>query len=176
MNIENRIRYISGHKVMIDSDLSTIYGVTTKRLNEQVRRNRKRFPKDFMFRLTQNEFRSLRSQIATLETGRGKYRKFLPYAFTEHGAVMLASILNSETAVKASIVVVRAFVKLRELLATHKELASKLERLESISNKHDKETRTLFLAIRQLMSTPKPTIPTPAPMKRVGYRRKNEEN
>jgi hypothetical protein len=114
---------------MLDSDLAELYGVTTKRLNEQVKRNRQRFPADFMFQLTSDEATNLRSRIATSKQGRGG-RRYRPYAFTEHGAIMAASVLNSYRAIEVSIYVARAFVKLREMLRTHKELARKLAELE----------------------------------------------
>lgn len=135
---------------MLDSDLAELYGVTTGRLNEQVSRNRERFPSDFAFQLTQQEFARLMSQIAISKKGRGGRRK-LPYAFTEHGAVMLASVLNSPIAVQASIQVVRAFIRLRELLVSHKELAKRLDELEA---KYDKQFAAVFEAIRQLMTPP----------------------
>lgn len=134
--IESRIFLIRGSKVMLDSDLADLYQVSTKRLNEQVRRNRERFPKDFMFQWTPRETAALRSQFATSNRQRGG-RRYRPYAFTEHGAVMLASVLNSPVAVQASIRVVRAFVRLREDLATHKELAGKLTELERRIETHD---------------------------------------
>jgi hypothetical protein len=128
--IDRQIYLIRAEKVMLDSDLAVLYGVTTKRLNEQVKRNRKRFPQDFMFQLTPAEVQELnRSQNAT---GSQKHRdpRYRPFAFTEHGAVMLASVLNSQIAITASIQVVRAFVRLRSVLAAHKELARRLEKLE----------------------------------------------
>jgi phage regulator Rha-like protein len=128
--VERKIYLLREEKVMLDSDLAELYGVSAKRLNEQVKRNRRRFPDDFMFQLTAEEAEFLRSQIATLKTGRGQHRKYRPYAFTEHGAVMLASVLNSPIAVAASIQVVRAFVRLRAILATHKDLARKLAEME----------------------------------------------
>ncbi len=143
--IEGSILIIRGQKIMLDSDLAALYGVTTKRLNEQVRRNLDRFPEDFMFQLTAEEAESLRSQIATLKGGRGQHRKYLPHAFTEHGAVMLASVLNSPIAIEASIRVVRAFVRLRSILAAHKELARRLEALE-------KETKQNFNVVFKLIS------------------------
>jgi len=148
--IESRILLIRGHKVMLDSDLAELYGVTTKRLNEQVKRNRQRFPADFMFQLTSDEATNLRSRIATSKQGRGG-RRYRPYAFTEHGAIMAASVLNSHRAIEVSIYVVRAFVKLREMLRTHKELARKLAELEKRIEGHDEEIIVLFEAIRQLM-------------------------
>jgi len=140
---------------MLDEDLARIYGVTTKRLNEQVKRNKVRFPDDFMFTLTNKELADLRSHFATSSWGG---RRQPPNAFTEHGAVMLASVLNSPIAIEASIQVVRAFVKLREILADNKELAEKLANLE---NKFDHNFSVVFEAIRQLMkpeAKPKPRI------------------
>jgi phage regulator Rha-like protein len=147
--IERAIILVRGEKVMLDSELAEIYGVETKRLNEQVRRNLKRFPTDFMFQLTAEEWDSLRSQIATLK--RGEHRKYRPNAFTEHGALMLANVLNSERAAQTSVMVVRAFVRLRQLLSSNAELARKLEALEK---KYDAQFKVVFDAIRQLMSPP----------------------
>jgi hypothetical protein len=151
--IERRIYLIRKQKVMLDADLADLYGVPTKRLNEQVKRNKDRFPEDFMFQLTREEVDALnRSQIAT---GTQKHRdpRFPPYAFTEHGTVMLANVLKSHTAISASIQVVRAFVRLREILATHKDLAQKLEALEK---KYDRQFKIVFDAIRQLMAPEEP--------------------
>lgn len=142
--IEDRIHIIRGQKVMLDSDLAALYGVTTKRLNEQVRRNQERFPERFMFQLSEEEAKSLRSQFATSNERRGG-RRYLPYVFTEHGAVMLASVLNSPIAIQASIQVVEAFVKLRSILAAHKELARRLEALE-------KQTKQNFEVVFKLIS------------------------
>lgn len=150
-SIERKIYLIRGQKVMLDSDLAELYEVTTKRLNEQARRNADRFPADFMFQLSSDEFESLRSHFATLKQGRGKHRKYLPYAFTEHGALMAASVLNTPKAVEVSIYIVRTFVKLREMIASHKDLAKKLEELE---RKYDGQFRVVFDAIRQLMIPP----------------------
>ena len=132
---------------MLDSDLAELYGVTTKRLNEQVRRNRERFPSDFMFRLEIHEVAILRSQFATSRLHGG--RRHQPLAFTEHGALMLASVLNSPVAVEASIHVVRAFVRLRALLATHVELAHKIKDLET---RYDTQFKVVFQAIEELMA------------------------
>jgi hypothetical protein len=115
---------------MLDADLATLYGVPTKRLNEAVRRNLSRFPESFMFTLSREEAESLRSQIATLETGRGRYSKYAPNAFTEHGVVMLSSVLNSERAIQMSIQVVNAFVRLRQIVEHHKDIAARIEKLE----------------------------------------------
>ena len=149
--IERAILLIRHEKVMLDSDLAEIYGVETKRVNEQVRRNLTRFPPDFMFQLTAQEWDSLRSQFATLK--RGQHRKYPPYAFTEHGALMLANVLNSERAAQTSVQVVRAFVRLRQLLSSNAELARKLESLEK---KYDTQFRAVFDAIRKLMTSEPP--------------------
>jgi hypothetical protein len=133
--IERAIHVVRGEKVMLDSDLAGLYGVTTGQLNQQVQRNRKRFPKDFAFRLTRKELTILRSQIVTSSSDWGG-RRSMPLAFTEHGAVMLASVLNSPIAVEASIQVVRAFIRLRELLVSHKDLVKRLDELEA---KYDKQ-------------------------------------
>lgn len=159
--IESRIFLIRGHKVMLDSDLAELYGVTTKRLNEQVKRNKERFPSDFMFQLTSDEAKRLRSQFATSKRGGRRYR---PYAFTEHGAIMAASVLNSHRAIEVSVYVVRAFVKLREMLRTHKELARRLAELEKRIEGYDEEIIALFEAIRQLMEPPEKHA------KRIGFR------
>jgi hypothetical protein len=150
--IERAILLIRGEKVMLDSNLAVIYGVSTKALNQAVKRNASRFPLDFMFRLSEDEVAVLnRSQIVT---GSQKHRdpRFPPYAFTEHGALMLANVLNSERAAQTSVQVVRAFVRLRQLLSSNTELARKLEALE---NKYDRQFKVVFDAIRQLMSPPK---------------------
>jgi phage regulator Rha-like protein len=147
---------------MLDSDLAELYGVSTSRLNEQVKRNTHRFPADFKFRLTADEVRSLRSQFATSNKGRGG-RRYRPYAFTEHGALMVASVLNTRRAVELSVYVVRAFIKLREMLATHRELARKLAQLEKRMEGHDDEITAIFEAIRQLME------PEEKPAKRIGF-------
>ncbi len=154
--IENRILLIRGHKVLLDADLAALYGVTTKRFNEQVRRNAMRFPEDFMFRLSAEEWDSLRSQFATLKTGRGEHRKYLPLAFTEHGAIMAATILNSPHATEFSVYVVRAFVRLRQFLANHKDLARRLDAHEKKLARHDQAIAGLMNTIRELMAPPEP--------------------
>ena len=150
--IEKVIYIIRGRKVMFDSGPAKLYGTSTKRFNEQIRRNGDRFPDDFMFRLSDEEWTVLRSQTATSKKGRGG-RRYTPSAFTEHGAVMAANVLNSPRAVQASIEVVRAFVRLREVLASHKDLARKLTALEK---KYDHQFKVVFDAIRQLMAPPEP--------------------
>ena len=163
--IAQAIFVIRGQKVIIDADMAELYEVTTKRFNEQVRRNLERFPQDFMLQLSQEEWDALRSQFATLKTGRGQHRKYLPYAFTEHGAIMAATILNSPRATEVSVYVVRAFVRLREVLASNKELALKLSELESrIGRKldsHDQAIAGILNAIRELMRPPEPAKKRP---------------
>ena len=154
--IESRILLVRGHKVLLDGDLAALYAVSTKRFNEQVRRNAARFPEDFMFRLSAEEWDSLRSQFATLKTGRGQHRKYLPLAFTEHGAIMAATILNGPRATEVSVYVVRAFVRLRELLASNKELARRLDQLEKKLGSHDQAIAGLVNTIRSLMAAPEP--------------------
>lgn len=160
--IESRILLIRAHKVMLDSDLAELYGVTTKRLNEQVKRNKERFPADFMFKLTAKEKSEVVANCDHLK--KLKFSPALPHAFTEHGAIMAASVLNSRRAIEVSVYVVRAFVKLREMLRTHKELARKLAELEKRIEGHDEEIMALFEAIRQLMEPPE------KPAKRIGFR------
>ncbi|MFA7270921.1 MAG: ORF6N domain-containing protein [Sterolibacterium sp.] len=170
--IASRILVMRGQKVMIDADLAELYGVPTKRLNEQVRRNQDRFPADFIFELTADEFANLKSQFATSSWGG---RRKLPLAFTEHGAIMTATVLNSPRAVEMSVYVVRAFVRLREVLASHKELSKRLDDLEqtteALALRHDTfahntraQLKQVFEAIRELMAPP------PAPPKRpIGF-------
>jgi phage regulator Rha-like protein len=150
---------------MIDSDLTAIYNIETRVLKQAVRRNIDRFPRDFMFELTKDEYDSLRSQSVTLK--RGQHAKYLPFVFTEHGSLMLASILKSEVAVKASLNIVRAFVKLREMLASNKELAQKIEILKQ---KYDKQFKVVFAAIKQLMQEPET-----GERKELGYKYKNKK-
>lgn len=164
--IEYRILVIRGHKVMLDSDLARAYGVSVKQLNQAAKRNADRFPVDFMFQLTWDEDRFLRSQIVTLNAGRGRHRKYPPYAFTEHGAVMLATVLNSPVAVQASIQVVRAFVRLRQMVLTNDKLRRKLAQIEAKLQQHDEHFAAVFEAIRQLMDEDdEPAKPRP----QIGY-------
>ena len=150
--IGRRILLIRGHKVMLDRNLAKLYGVSTKALNQAVKRNRERFPNDFMFQLTQGEKEEVVTNCDHLR--QLKFSTVLPYAFTEHGAIMLASVLNSQRAVEVSIYVVRAFVKLRETLSRHRNLAQKLMELEQKLESHDEQIRSLFHAIRELMAPP----------------------
>jgi len=192
-----RIFLLRGEKVLLDSDLAQLYGVGTKRLNEQVRRNIKRFPADFMFQLTEDEIEFIRSQIATLEADSIFYkenqqfsnlrsqivtsnlrsqiatssleyggRRYLPYAFTERGVAMLSSVLNSERAIQVNIEIMRAFVRLREILSSNKELSRKLDQLEK---RYDHQFKIVFDAIRELMAPPA------APKKKkIGFGREKE--
>lgn len=157
--IEQRILIIRGQRVMLAADIASVYGVTPRRLNQQVNRNRERFPSDFAFRLTPTERDEVVSKCNHLK--QLKFSPNLPFAFTEHGALMLASVLNSPIAVKASIQVVRAFVKLREVIAAHKELA---QRLDDLEKRCDTQFKTVFDRIRELMAPP------PEPPRRIGFR------
>lgn len=160
--IEQRIFLIRGRKVMVDRDLAELYGVKTKQLNRQVKRNIQRFPEEFMFRLTEEERAELVPIWHRFRTM--KHSSVLPYVFTEHGVAMLASVLNSERAIKISISIIKTFVKLREIISTHKELALKLGQLERKIEKHDEEIKTIFDAIRQLMIPPDP------PKRKIGFK------
>ena len=164
----SRILLVRRQKIMLDADLAALYGVRTKRFNEQVRRNRDRFPPDFMFRLTDQEVAILRSQFATSslgprQTGWGGQR-YLPFAFTEHGAIMAATRLNTPQATEVSVFVVRAFVRLREMVAANKELAKKLDELERRVSHHDEAITSIVRAIREL-ATPS----EPKPKRRIGF-------
>jgi hypothetical protein len=163
-DITRAILVLRGRRVLLDADLAVLYGVTTRRLNEQVRRNRKRFPDDFLFELTTEEFANLKSRFATSSWGGRRKR---PLAFTEHGAIQAATILNSPRAVEMSVYVVRAFVKLRELLSTNRELARRFEQLESRLDRklteHDEAIAAILSAIRELM---KPRDP---PRRGIGF-------
>jgi hypothetical protein len=163
--IERAILSIRGKKVMLDSDLAVIYGVPTKVLNQAVKRNENRFPSDFMFQLTEAE----KSEVVTScdHLARLKFSPHLPYAFTEHGALMLANVLNSERAAQTSVQVVRAFVRLRQMLASNAELARKLETLEK---KYDRQFKVVFDAIRRLMSPPE------TKRREIGFHVKHEDS
>lgn len=164
--IERKIFMIRGQKVIIDSDLAELYDVTTKHLNQQIKRNISRFPQDFLFQLTERETASMRSQIVTASdpdairsqnaTASKRNVRYLPNAFTEHGVIMAASVLNSQRAVDVSVYVVRAFIRLRQMLAANKDLAHKLAELERKVESHDGAIRSLVTAIRQLMRQPEP--------------------
>jgi hypothetical protein len=165
--IAKAILMLRGQRVLLDAELATLYGVSTKALNQAVKRNAARFPADFVFRLTPDEAESIRSQIVTLKSRRGAHRKYAPYAFTEHGAIMAATVLNSGRAVEMSVYVVRAFVQLRELLASNAELARRLDeleaRIESKRTRHDEAIAAMLSAIRELMK------PAPAVQRGIGF-------
>ena len=175
--IENKIYVIRGQKVMLDKDLAGLYGVLTKYLNQQVRRNIKRFPEDFMFQITKEELEVLRLQIATLNEvqdskilrfqigtlKQGQHIKYLPYAFTEHGILMLSSVLNSQRAIDVNILIMRTFSRLRQMLANNKELSGKFEQLEKRVFKHDSDIRELVRDIRKL------TIEKTGKPSRIGF-------
>jgi hypothetical protein len=153
--IDLRILILRHQKVILDTALAELYNVPVKRLNEQTKRNRKKFPADFMFQLTPRENKSLRSQFATSKIGRGG-RRSLPYAFTEHGAIMAATVLNSEQAVEMSVFVVRAFVRLREMLAANREIAARIEDLEAHLDTHDGAIHEIIKVIKRLMNPRQP--------------------
>ena len=148
--VESRILFLRHQRVILDTDLAELYGVPVKRFNEQVKRNQERFPADFMFQLTSRERDALRSQFATSNKSRGG-RRYSPYAFTEYGAIMAATVLNSERAVQISVFVVRAFVRLRDMLATNRRLAGKIDELENRLDTHDSAIVNLFATIKRLM-------------------------
>jgi ORF6N domain len=154
--VESRILILRHQRVILDVDLAELYGVTVKRLNQQVTRNRERFPSDFTFQLTAKEHETLRLQIATSNKRRGG-RRYAPHAFTEHGAIMAATVLNSERAVQMSVFVVRAFVRLREMLATNRRLAGKIDELENRLDTHDSVIQDLIEAIKELMTPEEPS-------------------
>jgi phage regulator Rha-like protein len=154
--ITHSILALRGQKVLLDSDLAALYGVATKVLLQAIKRNPRRFPDDFMLRLSNQEWAALRSQIVTLKPGRGQHRKYLPYAFTEQGVAMLSSVLNSERAISVNIEIMRAFVRMRDLLTSNKELAQKLAELERKVSGHDQAIVGILKAIRELMNPPVP--------------------
>jgi hypothetical protein len=163
--IDERIFWIRGHKVMLDSDLASLYGVPTKSLNLSVLRNSERFPADFMFRLTARETGLLRFQFETSNKGRGG-RRYLPYVFTEHGVAMLSSVLGSRRAIQVNIGIMRTFARIRHIVSTNKTLARKLEELERRVRSHDTHIRSIFQAIRELMERPED------PQLKIGFRPK----
>jgi hypothetical protein len=152
---------------MLDQDLADLYDVPTKRLNEQVKRNIDRFPADFMFQLTDEEFENLKSQIATSSWGG---RRVAPYAFTEHGVLMLSNVLNSERAIKVNIQIMRIYTKMRELLLTHKDILLKLEQLESQVAQNSEDIQSIFAVLKELLNPPQ------EPRPRIGFRRSGEED
>jgi hypothetical protein len=167
--IEKAILLIRGQKVILDRDLGALYEVATKVLNQAVRRNLQRFPEDFMFQLSKEEFEDWKSQIVTSNPAAKMGLRKRPFAFTEQGVAMLSSVLNSDRAIEVNIAIMRAFVKLREILATHKDVARKLEEIERKLGEHDEHFRVVFEAIRQLMLPPS----APEKKRRIGFAREN---
>lgn len=163
-SIERRIYLIRGLKVMLDRDLAELYQVPTKVFNQAVKRNKRRFPEDFMFRLSAGEGQILRSQVVTLERGRGRHSKYPPYAFTEQGVAMLAAVVHSRRAIETSIAIVRVFVRLREMLAQHRQLSHKMAELEQTQNKHAAHIATIYEMVEHLMAPSE--VP---PNRRIGF-------
>lgn len=163
--IQNKIYEIRGQKVMLDFDLAELYETETKRLKEAVRRNIERFPPDFMFEITREEYTSLRTKSATLEKGRGKYSKFNPFAFTEQGVAMLASVLNSSKAIQVNISIIRVFVMVRQYALTHKDLTEKLKELET---RYNKQFADIYEALRYLIDKDKKQLEQ-GKRKPIGY-------
>src|SRR3989338_4201160 len=167
--IEQKIFVIRGHKIILSPHLAKLYGVEPRALIQAVKRNKERFPLDFMFQLSDKEFRNLKSQFVI--SSWGGFRRTPPYAFTEQGVAMLSSVLRSKRAVQVNIVIMRTFVKLREILATHKDIAAKLETLEKKYQKHDVVIKQIFEAIRKLMTSD----PVP-PSRRIGFAHHDERS
>jgi len=167
-SIQDKILLLRGQKVMLDEDLAGLYGVQTKVLNQAVKRHIKRFPPDFMFQLYEEEYTeavALRSQFVTLKKGRGQHRKYLPFAFTEQGIAMLSSVLNSDRAIEMNILIMRAFVNLRDIICSHKDLVRKLDELET---KYDAQFALVFDAMRQLIT------PIESKKRKIGYIREEQ--
>ncbi len=160
--VGSKILVLRNQKVILDADLAELYGVSVKRLNEQIKRNPKRFPPDFLFALTRPEYENLRSQNATSSSKHGG-RRYLPHAFTEHGAIMAATVLNSKRAIEMSVFVVRAFVRMREAILDNQRIAAKLDQLENRLDSHDGSIEDLVEAIRELIA------PLPANSRRIGF-------
>ena len=166
--VMTRIYLIRGQKIMLDYDLAKLYMTEAKRLKESVRRNIERFPEDFMFTLTEKEWVSLRTQIASLN--RGQHPKYNPFAFTEQGVAMLSSVLNSPTAIHVNIQIIRIFTKMRSLLLTHKDILLQLEKIENKMGKHDEQIALVFTYLKKLLNPPQPV------RERIGFRRKGEKD
>jgi hypothetical protein len=159
--IAHRVYFVRNHRIMLDADLAELYGVQTKNLNKAVQRNIERFPEDFMFRLTKEEFENLRFQTGTSSLGDYGGRRYIPYAFTEHGVAMLSGVLRSPRAIQVNLEIVRVFIRLRQLLETHRDLE---HRLTSLENKYNAQFKAVFDAIRELIRQP-----GPPPKRRVGF-------
>jgi len=165
--VMNKIIIVRNQKVMIDRDLAELYGITTKQLNQQVKRNNKRFPKDFMFQLIEEEKNEVVTNCDHLASL--KFSPTLPYVFTEHGAVMLASILNSDRAVEVNIQIVKVFIKMREMLFTHKDILLQLEKIERKLTGHDEDIQLIFQYLKQLLNPPQ------QPRKRIGFKTSKQD-
>jgi ORF6N domain len=161
--IINKIYLIRRQKIMLDQDLAELYGVETKVLNQAVKRNLNRFPEDFMFQLAEEELQSLRSQIVTSKKGSGG-RRYLPFAFSEQGVAMLSSVLNSETAIRVNIQIIRVFTRMRQMLLTHKDILVQLEKMERKLTGHDENIQLIFEYLKQLLNPPQP------PRRRIGFK------
>ena len=165
--VMNKIFLLRGDKIMLDDDLAELYQVETKRLNEQVKRNIERFPEDFMFQLTVEEWETLRSQFATSKKGGRGGRRYSPLAFTEHGVLMLSSVLNSDRAIQVNIQIMRIYAKLREMLLTNKDILLKLEKLERNVVKHDQDIKVVFGYLKELLN------PKTEPLRKIGFKQKS---
>jgi len=163
--VNHKIYFLRKTRVMLDSDLAQLYGVNTSRLNEAVQRNRNRFPKDFMFQLTKKDLQVLRSQFAISKSSGSGGRRFLPYAFTEHGVAMLSSVLHSDRAVQVNIAIMRAFLQIRAMLATHEDLRRKIMEMEK---RYDSKFHAVFATLRQMLETPVP------PKKQIGFHARSQ--
>ena len=159
--IFKKIIIVRDQKILLDNDLAELYGVSTKVLKQAVRRNIDRFPEDFLFELTKTETKSLRSQFVTLENGRGKYSKYLPFAFTEQGVAMLSSVLNSPQAIAVNIQIMRMFVKMRQLITSYKSLLDKIEKLEASDSEKNKHIKNIYSVIKELLE---PSIKSKRPI------------
>ena len=167
--VMNKIYLVRGQKVMFDFDLALLYGVETRVLNQAVKRNTSRFPEDFMFRLSEKEWEVLRSQIV-MSSKKHRGVVYLPYVFTEQGVSMLSGVLNSETAIRVHIQIIRVFAKMRELLLTHKDILLQLEKIEKKLTGHDEDIQLIFQYLKQLLNPPQ------SPRRKIGFKRKNEED
>jgi len=168
--VMNKIYLIRRQKVMLDKDLAELYDVETKVLNQAVKRNSDRFPGDFMFQLTEKEWKVLRSQIVTLKTGRGQHPKYMPFAFTEQGVAMLSSVLKSETAIRVNIQIIRIFTRMREMIMNHKDILLQLEKIEKKLAGHDEDITLIFQYLKQLLNPPQP------PRRKIGFKREDEQS
>ncbi len=168
--VMNKIYFVRGQKVMVDNDLADLYGVETKVLNQAVKRNSDRFPADFMFELTKQEYEFLRSQFVTLENGKGRHRKYLPLVFTEHGVLMLSSILNSKQAITVNIQIMRIFTRIRQMLMDNTELRLEIEKIKKKVDNHDKNMELVFQYLDELLEKKEKT----KDRKQIGYKIKGK--